>query len=379
MERQLAVATADDPATRHRRKLEEDLLAAAATASSSSTAAAEGPLADCPHQLRRSIEGLHSSNIVCIACWPAAGLAATGSSNGTVALLRYGGGSDDKESGVAAGSDAPLVRATSVATCGVLCLAPLLRDGDCANASTSGSCIVAAGCMDGSVAVLDAVGGVLLARATPHRKYVVAASWAPGGRHLVTASWDQSYAVLRLQRRSGGAGDGSGEGGDAAGWWVGEWELVVVHQEQCAAKVNAVEFLPPPPLRLLPSDSKAGGGGGSSSSSFLVAVQGSNYLRQLSISERGGSGGGDSGTAATAATDTVVRVREERRINLNALGDDHVSFSAAALALSLCRRMLLVSADNGRLLVYETEGEWSEGWRGSWTGGGGVAVDGEQL
>ena len=46
---------------------------------------------------------------------------------------------------------------------------------------------------------------------------------------------------------------------------------------------------------------------------------------------------------------------------MNALGDDHVSFSAAHLAASPCGRLLLVSGDNGRLVVFETAG-----------GGGGV-------
>ena len=41
---------------------------------------------------------------------------------------------------------------------------------------------------------------------------------------------------------------------------------------------------------------------------------------------------------------------------MNALGDDHVSFSAAHLAASACGRLLLVSGDNGRLVVYETAG-----------------------
>ena len=43
--------------------------------------------------------------------------------------------------------------------------------------------------------------------------------------------------------------------------------------------------------------------------------------------------------------------------SMNALGDDHVSFSAAHLAASPCGRLLLVSGDNGRLVVYATAGE----------------------
>ena len=48
-------------------------------------------------------------------------------------------------------------------------------------------------------------------------------------------------------------------------------------------------------------------------------------------------------------------MQEEGRINMNAQGDDHVSFSAAHLALR--GKYLLVSTDGPRIIMYDTEGE----------------------
>ena len=49
-------------------------------------------------------------------------------------------------------------------------------------------------------------------------------------------------------------------------------------------------------------------------------------------------------------------VRLTRQLNMNALGDDHVSFSAAHLALSPTGDLLLVSTDTGRLVLWDLAG-----------------------
>lgn len=54
---------------------------------------------------------------------------------------------------------------------------------------------------------------------------------------------------------------------------------------------------------------------------------------------------------------TTTPITSPSNCSMNALGDDHVSFSAAHLAASPCGRLLLVSGDNGRLVLYETGGE----------------------
>ena len=339
MERQAAAGGEEDAASR-RRQLEEELLSGGAAASPGR----------CPSRLQRSIEGLHDSNIICIACCPCRRQAVTGSSNGVITVLGY---------------DGTLVRRIAAATTGLLCLA-LQADasgsgsgngggsgsgGGGGPSSTSSSSLVAAGCMDGSVVVADAAAGAVLASAQPHRKYVVAAAFSPDGAHLVTASWDHSFAVHHLRRRDPAAAAAAGQeaagGGSGGGGQRREWELVTVHSVPTAAKVNAVQFLP-----------SSASDASTATSTFLVAVQGSNYLRQLAIAPPP--------TFTTGAT----ALRQEPRINMNPRGDDHVSFSAAHLALSPCARLLLVSADNGRLLVYEREGEpgRGRGVAGVWLG-----------
>ncbi|KAL4457940.1 hypothetical protein ABPG75_012805 [Micractinium tetrahymenae] len=375
-----AAAAALDEAAAERRALEERLLAGGS---------ASGPRA-CPSRLRAAFEGAHPANITALACWPGARQFATGSADGAVRLLDYGG---------------TLLRTLQAGTSGVLCLAAhpaggLSSGGSSATGSIGGGeapGLLAAGCMDGSVAVLDVPSGGstagggstqgVLARVSPHRKYVVAAAWDPSGTHLVTASWDNSFAVHRLQRSSTGQQAGSGSEAEGPG---GGWELAAVYTGHTTGRVNAVQFLPPLANSSSShgSSSEAPGGGrgsgdagGSSSSdgTFLVAVQGSNYLREFCIppgtpgsssSSTGASSvagstqdqaaaAGPAGTPAAAAGGAAA-VQEVRRINLNGPGgDDHVSFSAAHLALSPCGRLLLVSADNGRLVVYERLG-WTQ-------------------
>ncbi len=48
--------------------------------------------------------------------------------------------------------------------------------------------------------------------------------------------------------------------------------------------------------------------------------------------------------------------QEVGKVNMNALGDDHVSFSAAALAMSPNGRYLAVSTDGPRIVVMRTDG-----------------------
>ncbi len=152
----------------------------------------------------------------------------------------------------------------------------------------------------------------------------------------MTGAWDETFAVHHLQRSSGG---GSGSGGDGSTGGSG-WELRQIYLEQTTGRVNAVEFLPAAESEssgngnggagltgsgsaaelacASSSNSSAGDTGDASSSSgncgnanatFLVAVQGSNYLCQLSIAAET-----TTGAAGTAGTAEAAAVREERRI-----------------------------------------------------------------
>ena len=50
-------------------------------------------------------------------------------------------------------------------------------------------------------------------------------------------------------------------------------------------------------------------------------------------------------------------MQETGTVNMNAMGDDHVSFSASHLALSPDQKYLLVSTDGPRLLMLRVRGE----------------------
>ena len=357
----LAAAGLDEAAAA-RRALEEELLAGG-------SAAGPGP---CPCRLRAALEGLHPANITAVTCWPQRALAVTGCADGSVLVLGY---------------DGTLSGTLSAGTSGVLCLAlsPDSLGGSGGGSIGSGN-LIAAGCMDGSVAVLDSESCAMLACAQPHRKYVVAAAWASDGRHLVTGSWDQSFAVHCLQRRTGSAAAEAAEAeaeaapAVAAAGEEGSWELVEVYREQCTGKVNAAVFLPPLSNHGSEGNGERSGDTGSGGGpSFLVAVQGSNYLRELCIAPGSSAAAGDDSTAAAtdiepaaAAAAAAATVREVCRRNMNVTGDDHVSFSAAHLALAPCGRLLLVSADNGRLVLYERVGE--KGRAGAARGGSTVRL-----
>lgn len=155
VERVLA-ATASDDASASLRRIEDSLRRGGSSSSPG----------DCPTRLQRSIEGVHGANIIAVRCCPERRLAVTGSSDGTVTVVGY---------------DGSLHRSIAASSSGVLCLA--LRPGgrDCSSGGSSSRCggdcdepvLVAAGCMDGSVVLLDADSGRVLATIRPHRKYCV--------------------------------------------------------------------------------------------------------------------------------------------------------------------------------------------------------------
>lgn len=145
VERVLAAAASDD-ASASLRRLEDSLLRGGSSANPG----------DCPVRLQRSIEGLHSANIIAVCCCPERRLAVTGSSDGTVAMVGY---------------DGSLRRSIAASSSGVLCLA--VRSGSSGGSGCDEPILVAAGCMDGSVVLLDAESGRVLATARPHRKYCV--------------------------------------------------------------------------------------------------------------------------------------------------------------------------------------------------------------
>ena len=58
--------------------------------------------------------------------------------------------------------------------------------------------------------------------------------------------------------------------------------------------------------------------------------------------------------ANTLSDDSFLQ--EHSKVNMNAMGDDHVSFSASHLAVSPCQQYLLVSTDGSRIIMFRVKG-----------------------
>ncbi|GAB4820603.1 hypothetical protein N2152v2_007649 [Parachlorella kessleri] len=285
------------------------------------------------------------ANCICLACWPSQRMLAVGLGDGSLRLCSYEG---------------EVLGSLVVSSSGVLSVA-IHPDG---SSGSFGSCI-AVGCMDGTVCLVSIANPAapqLVSSLQPHKKYVVVLKFSPDGKHLVSGSWDHTFVVMTVSRRAAATADAaaaaSGGGGGSD-----ETLLQAIHTEQCGAQVQHLEFLP-------------GSGQSREPPCFLVAVKGSNYLRQYTLApppvtdssgSSGGGGGNDGGRDGPTALGVglqpslAVQVKEIQRINMNAVGDDYVSFSACHLAVSPgAGELLLVSADNGRILVLEAQEQFHQ-------------------
>eukprot|EP00884_Botryococcus_braunii_P021127 jgi/Botrbrau1/7699/Bobra.0159s0136.1 len=169
------------------------------------------------------------------------------------------------------------------------------------------------GTMDGSVIVLNATSGIFLASDRPHNKYCVRSIWSPDGTQVVSCAWSGSLAIHTY---SGSTVNGDDSSPTDMG--MTNCTLRRLHVETYTGAVQDVEWIHEGGL-------------------VAVALKGTNYLRLFN----------------------TVTLREDRRINMNALGDDHVSFSATQLRRSPCGRFLLVSSDGPRLIMFRLS-DWSQ-------------------
>ncbi|KAK9824547.1 hypothetical protein WJX72_011229 [[Myrmecia] bisecta] len=190
--------------------------------------------------------------------------------------------------------DGELLWQTPVGGGGVLSLDlhPNVRQGDAR---------LLAGSMDGSVTLLDGMTGNVLHTLRPHTKYCVRMRWSPEGAAAASCSWDHSMAVYSCPATTSEAG--------------GSEALVLRKHHPYASQVQDVEFL---------QDGKT----------LAVALKQTNYLRLFDTES----------------------LQDTGRVNMNAFGDDHVSFSASHLALSPCRQYLLVSTDGARIIMFRCQG-----------------------
>jgi hypothetical protein len=130
-----------------------------------------------PCVLKRTLEGVHAGNITSVR-WAPGNRLVSGGADRLVAVSAPSG-----------------LLSSATLDAGVLCLDVHAASG-----------LVAAGAMDGSVAVF-ALGedGALSERARlrPHRKYAHAVRWHPGGALLASGSFDQTLVVYRPRPHTG--------------------------------------------------------------------------------------------------------------------------------------------------------------------------------
>ncbi|KAL0056020.1 hypothetical protein WJX82_006755 [Trebouxia sp. C0006] len=164
--------------------------------------------------------------------------------------------------------------------------------------------LLLAGSMDGSVTLLDAHTGTVLTRHKAHAKYCVRVRWSPDSSHCVSCSWDHTMAVLTHSTSTD------------------EPSLQLQKSTTYLSQVQDVEFIP---------------GAEPSDQLLAVALKNTNYLRLFDVHE----------------------LKEHSKVNMNAMGDDHVSFSASHLAVSPCQRYLLVSTDGSRIIMFRLK-DWTQ-------------------
>ncbi|KAL3139799.1 hypothetical protein ABBQ38_004100 [Trebouxia sp. C0009 RCD-2024] len=164
--------------------------------------------------------------------------------------------------------------------------------------------LLLAGAMDGSVTVLQADTGTVLWRHKAHARYCVRVRWAADSCHFISCSWDRTMCVFSHT-----------SGTDSP-------DFKLLKSETYVSQVQDVEFIqsPEPSQQLL-----------------AVALKNTNYLRLFDM----------------------LQLKEHSKVNMNAMGDDHVSFSASHLAASPCKKYLLVSTEGSRIIMFRIQ-DWTQ-------------------
>ena len=128
-------------------------------------------------------------------------------------------------------------------------------------------------------------------------------------------------------------------------------EFKLLKSETFVSQVQDVEFIPGPET---------------ATELLAVALKNTNYLRlfdleQLKVSEQHPHQQckvwtPDLCVCLDMLPCHAVWVQEHSKVNMNAMGDDHVSFSASHLAASPCHKFLLVSTEGSRLIMFRVKG-----------------------
>lgn len=262
----------DKRQTTQEAQTEEDALISAASATLPTH---KCPVAWLPHRATVTALAIHGS------------LGLSGAGNGQVRCTN---------------ADGSVSWVTQVAANGILALAvvPPPYEG--------GRTTIVATSMDGGVTLVAADTGSILARCSPHRKYVVAAA-VTSSRRVVTGSWDATLCVIQLPSDP--------EDASASCQLLRQMDVLSTHSFSSGIAALAV----------LPDGHTA-----------VVALRSGCRLRLYDTNS----------------------MQEKVAVNMNDFEwDDHLSFSATSLALSPDGVFLLVSTDGPRIMVLRIR-DWSK-------------------
>ncbi|KAF5828188.1 WD40-repeat-containing domain protein [Dunaliella salina] len=258
---------------------------------------------DFPQAVVSSIEGAHSANILCVKLIPGQDEVLTGAGDGCVRRISFG---------------AQTAWTSHLGGGGVLCvdLHPKHASGPATQTTLKGPLhehLCAAGSMDGCVRLIDTEAGACVAFCRSHSKYAGGLTWV-GDRACVSVSYDHSVVVHHFEGGAAGHEHATGSGE----------LLTIIRRVEFASVVQHVAAL-------------------HDGHTVVIAVRDSCFLRILDTRDKEKS--------------------EMTMVNINAAGDNHVSFFPCHVAVSPCGRLLLVSTNKGRLLVLRQRGASCHSWR----------------
>uniref|UniRef100_A0A6B2FX71 POC1 centriolar protein homolog A (Trinotate prediction) n=1 Tax=Myxobolus squamalis TaxID=59785 RepID=A0A6B2FX71_MYXSQ len=156
--------------------------------------------------------------------------------------------------------------------------------------------LIASGSMDSSVAISDLSSreNLPLCMLSDHKKFVVRVKWSPSGLYLVTASYDKTFCVYKYS--------------------VENQTAVKIEQFETQNSIEGLAFK-------------------NFSDEFIVSLRNNNYLLHFKIEQ-----------------DVCWEIR---KINMNEIGDDHVSFNAMDISFSPKDNFILVSTDRQHAILIE--------------------------
>lgn len=199
--------------------------------------------------------------------------------------------------------------------------------------------IAVSGCMDGQVHVFSLVTGEVLQKFTAHQKYCVRVKWSPCGTLLATASYDQSVCLYRAISDTlvSSAPTGKAEeivstkDGTSPGFMVGSDTDVGADAgagADCGPRTPNFSFV--------------------DQFMFPGGVECITFIDRDEVTPARLVVGTREDNCLTVI-DTVTGART--RLNMNAFGDDFISFTPMDLSISPNGQFILVSTDKDRLLL----------------------------